>query len=63
MASQAPEAKEAEAKKPKREKKSNCPACNKIVKKLRRYYRDGKFYCTKKCWRAFIAKSKVEVKK
>lgn len=62
MASQAPVAKEAEAK-TKREKKSNCPACNKIVKKLKRYYRDGKFYCSKKCWRAFISKSKAEENK
>ncbi|MDO8489693.1 MAG: hypothetical protein Q7S42_06290 [Candidatus Omnitrophota bacterium] len=62
MASQAPVTKEAEAK-PKREKKSNCPACNKVVKRLKRYYRDGKFYCSKKCWRAFISKSKVEEKK
>ncbi|MDD5109547.1 MAG: hypothetical protein PHC29_08655 [Candidatus Omnitrophica bacterium] len=62
MAPQAPETKEKEAK-PKREKKSNCPACNKIVKKLKRYYRDGKFYCSKKCRRAFISKSKAEEKK
>lgn len=32
------------------EKQTNCPACNKALKKLRRYYRNGKFYCTKKCW-------------
>lgn len=62
MATEASEAKPTE-KKPKREKKSNCPACNKVVKRLKRYYRDGKFYCSKKCWRAFIAKSKAEDKK
>ncbi len=32
------------------EKQTNCPACNKPIKKLRRYYRDGIFYCTKRCW-------------
>ena len=32
------------------EKQTNCPACNKPLKRIRRYYRDGKFYCTKKCW-------------
>ncbi len=32
------------------EKQTNCLGCNKPLKKLRRYYRDGKFYCTKKCW-------------
>jgi len=46
--------------KPKAEKQTNCPACNKLIKKLKRYYRDGKLYCSKKCWRAFIDKSKTE---
>ncbi|MDD5128985.1 MAG: hypothetical protein PHO40_04975 [Candidatus Omnitrophica bacterium] len=57
----APEAaKEAQAEaKPKAEKQTNCPACNKLIKKLKKYYRDGKFYCSKKCWRAFIVKSKA----
>ncbi len=56
----APEAvKEAqEGAKPKAEKQTNCPACNKLIKKLKKYYRDGLFYCTKKCWRASIAKLK-----
>jgi recombinational DNA repair protein (RecF pathway) len=36
----------------------NCVHCNKPVKKLTRYYRDGKFYCAKKCWRAMLAKAK-----
>ena len=49
--------------KPKAEKQTNCLACNKLIKKLKRYYRDGKFYCSKKCWRAFIDKSKLEEKK
>ncbi|PIQ90969.1 MAG: hypothetical protein COV71_01660 [Candidatus Omnitrophica bacterium CG11_big_fil_rev_8_21_14_0_20_41_12] len=62
MATQAPEA-EAKKVKVKKEKKSNCPVCNKVVKRLKRYYRDGKFYCSKKCWRAFIIKSKAEEKK
>lgn len=48
--------------KPKVEKQTNCLSCNKPIKKLKRYYRDGKFYCTKRCWRAFIAKSKPEGK-
>ncbi|MFA5145194.1 MAG: hypothetical protein WC723_04230 [Candidatus Omnitrophota bacterium] len=50
---------EAEAK-PKVEKQTNCLACNKPIKKLKRYYRDGKFYCSKKCWSDFIKKSKEE---
>jgi len=44
------------------EKQTNCLACNKPIKKLKRYYRDGKFYCNKKCWRKFI-KSPKEGKK
>ncbi len=49
--------------KPKAEKQTNCLACNKLIKKLKLYYRDGKFYCSKRCWRAFIDKSKVQEKK
>jgi len=44
------------------EKKSNCLACNKPIKKLKRYYRDGQFYCNKKCWRNYLKKSKEEKK-
>lgn len=32
------------------EKQTNCLACNKPLKKLKVYYRNGKFYCSKKCW-------------
>lgn len=49
--------------KPKAERQTNCLACNKLIKKLKRYYREGKFYCSKRCWRAFIDKSKAEEKK
>lgn len=44
---------------PKEEKQANCLSCNKQLKRIRRYYRDGKFYCTKKCWMAFIKKPKT----
>jgi hypothetical protein len=49
--------------KPKAEKQTNCLACNKLIKKLKLYYRNGKFYCSKRCWRAFIDKIKTEEKK
>ncbi len=62
MAPEAPKAKETEAK-PKADKRVNCLSCNKVVKKLKRYYRNGKYYCSKKCWREFIKKSKAEEKK
>ncbi len=49
--------------KPKVEKQTNCLACNKLIKKLKRYYRNGKFYCSKKCWRDFLVKSKTQESK
>lgn len=48
--------------KPAAEKQTNCPGCSKPLKKLRRYYRNGKFYCTKKCWRKTKEKAKEEAK-
>ena len=33
------------------EKQTNCPACGKPIKKIKRYYRNGKYYCNKKCWK------------
>lgn len=29
----------------------NCAGCNKPIKKAKRYYRNGKYYCNKKCWK------------
>jgi len=29
---------------------TNCCVCNKSIKKIRWYYRNGKHYCTKRCW-------------
>ena len=55
------EAAPAEAK-PAAEKQTNCLSCNKPIKKLKRYYRNGKFYCSKKCWKNFIKKPKEENK-
>ena len=49
--------------KPKAEKQTNCLACNKLIKKLKHYYRDGQFYCSKRCWRTFKDKTKTEEKK
>ncbi len=56
----APEAAPKEEKSKKAEEKSKCVSCNKGDKDLKRYYRDGKYFCSKKCWRAFKAKSKSE---
>lgn len=43
--------------KPVVEKQTNCLNCNKPIRKIKRYYRDGKFYCNKKCWQVFTKKS------
>lgn len=53
-------AKPAEAK-PVIEKQTNCLACGKSLRKLKHYYRNGKFYCSKKCWRKTV-KTKEEAK-
>ncbi len=42
------------------EKQSNCLGCGKPIKKLKRYYRDGKFYCSKKCWRKSIKEKEAK---
>lgn len=47
---------------PVEEKQTNCLACNKPLKKITRYYRNGKFYCNKKCWRTAVLKAKEEKK-
>ena len=44
------------------EKQTNCLSCNKPLKRLKRYYRNGKFYCTKKCWKTYKEKPKEEKK-
>lgn len=48
----------AEEKKDKKEKFGNCGGCNKPIKKIRRYYRNGKYYCTKKCHKTYLDKTK-----
>lgn len=42
----------------------NCAGCKKPVKKARRYFRDGKYYCNFNCWRnsKTAAGEAVEVK-
>jgi predicted transcriptional regulator len=55
----APAASEA---KPAEEKQTNCLGCGKPLKKIKRYYRNAKFYCNKKCWYKFVNKPKEENK-
>lgn len=59
----AQEAKKAETQeKTHEEKKANCLGCGKPIKKIKRYYRNGAFYCNKKCWLGYIKKAKEEKK-
>lgn len=49
----------AEEKKSKKERFGNCNGCGKPIKKVRRYYRNGKYFCTKRCYRKFLKKSET----
>jgi ribonuclease E len=51
-AAEAPKAEtpKAEEKKAEKLKPVNCAVCNKSIKKKRYYYRNGKYFCTKRCW-------------
>ncbi|MCX5681232.1 MAG: hypothetical protein NT079_02995 [Candidatus Omnitrophica bacterium] len=35
---------------PQEEVRKNCPACKKALKRAKRYYRNGQYYCNKNCW-------------
>ncbi|MDP2928974.1 MAG: hypothetical protein Q8O01_02785 [Candidatus Omnitrophota bacterium] len=40
----------------KKEKPVNCAVCNKSIKKKRYYYRNGKYFCTKRCFKTTVKK-------
>jgi len=46
-----PAVQEAAAEKPGKIKASNCVVCNKALKRGNWYYKNGKFFCTKRCWK------------
>ena len=46
----------------KKEEQANCPSCNKQIRKVKRYYRNEKFYCNKKCWLKSKSPKKEEAK-
>jgi len=51
------EATKADAPKPEEKKKgkpSNCAVCNKSIRKKRYYYRNGKYFCTQRCFKTTI---------
>ena len=59
------EAAKSDAPKPeekKKEKPSNCAVCNKSIKKTRYYYRNGKYFCTQRCFKTTVKKVSQEAK-
>ena len=40
-----------------REPIKNCAGCGKPMKKAKRYYRNGHYYCNKNCFKAVAAKA------
>ena len=41
----------------KKERPSKCANCGKSIKKKQYYYRNGKHYCTKRCWKSMLKKA------
>lgn len=56
----AAEQEKAQEEKKKVEIQTNCLNCNKPMKRIKRYYRDGKFYCNKRCWKDYVNKAKKD---
>ena len=50
----------AEATKPVVEEVKNCPACKKPLKKARRFYRNGAYYCNNNCFKKVQATAKSD---
>ena len=42
------------------EEVKNCPACKKPLKKARRFYRNGAYYCNNNCFKKVQAAAKAE---
>jgi len=61
--SQPEDKKPPESKTEKNAKKShptNCIVCNKAFKYKRWYYKNGKYFCSKRCWKKFEGEKKKE---
>lgn len=50
----------AQAAAPGEEQVKNCGSCGKPVKRLKRFYRNNKFYCNKVCFKKWKLKVKTE---
>ena len=44
------------------EEKKNSPTCKKPIKRVKRYYRNGQYYCNFNCWGAGKQKAAAEAK-
>ncbi len=53
---QPPKTEVVKAQTPKKERAVNCAVCNKSIRKKRYYYRNGKYFCTKRCWKTTVKK-------
>lgn len=40
------------------EEVKNCPACKKPLKKARRFYRNGSYFCNNNCFKKSVATAK-----
>lgn len=36
---------------------ANCPQCNKRMSQKHWYYRNGQFYCSKRCWKKGVVEA------
>ena len=44
------------------EEAKNCASCKKPFKRPQRYYRNGKYFCNKNCWKKFQSSSQETAK-
>jgi hypothetical protein len=44
----------------KKERPTNCATCNKAFKHKHWYYKNGKYFCTKRCWEKLSAEIKAK---
>lgn len=42
------------------EKRKNCANCNKSLGRIDWYYKNGGYYCNKKCFKTFLSKKSQE---
>jgi hypothetical protein len=50
----------AQAQAPVVEEVKNCPACKKLLKKARRFYRNGAYYCNNNCFKKVWAQAQAK---